>query len=216
MRTEITFIFLVVTLLAGQLARGQNDVSRVEGNTFLSPENPRIRVDVDRELHFVGTVPFAIGDAVKGNRYVFLQADSKKRVQRMFIIQQEGFLPTSNGTYKYSISNPAKLGNSDYQHSVIFDDTVARIQEEPGKEADLTQRFLAAHGYVSEPEVVMSRFARPADPQHKHEIIFFCFENLSSYGHKLADFPEGSDTPEKLAIKQKVDDNCRKTFQVDQ
>ncbi|MGZ4818808.1 MAG: hypothetical protein ACXVZJ_09285 [Terriglobales bacterium] len=52
------------------------------------------------------------------------------------------------------------------------------------------RRFLAAHGYMLEPELIMSRFARPADSQHKHEIIFFCFENLSSYEHKLADFPE--------------------------
>jgi hypothetical protein len=93
-------------------------------------------------------------------------------------------------------------------------DNDAGIREEPGKESDVTKRFLESRGYVLEPELVMSRFARPADSEHKHEIIFFCYENLSSYGHKLADFPEDANTPEKRVIQQKVDGNCRRTFRV--
>jgi hypothetical protein len=170
-------------------------------------------VSVDKKLKYVGTVPFTINNEVAGNRFLFVRARDGQ-IDRMFIIQQEGFLPSSSDAYKYSITNPAELGDSEYQHSVIMDDNDARIREEPGKEADLTRQFLAAHGYVLEPEIVMSRFARPVDSPHKHEIIFFCFENLSSYEHKLADFPEGTSSPQKQNIKQRVDENCRKAFRV--
>ena len=188
--------------------------SRVKKNTFISPQNPEIRVSVDKKLKYVGTVPFTINNEVAGSRYLFVSAAHDGHIQRMFIIQQEGFLPSSNDTYKYSITNPAELGDSEYQHSVIMDDNDARIREEPGKEADLTRQFLVARGYVLEPEIIMSRFARPADSLHKHEIIFFCFENLSSYGHKLADFPDGTSSPQKQNIKHRVDENCRNTFRV--
>ena len=191
-------------------------VSRVESNTFISSDNPDIRVSVDRKFKYAGSLPFAIEKVVAGNRYIFVQANPEKHIQRMFIIQQEGFLPSSNDTYKYQITNPVRLGSWDYQHSVMFDDNGARIREEPAKEADVTQRFLTHHGYLLEPELIMSRFARPADSQHKHEIIFFCFENLSSYGHKLVDFREGLDSPEKQDIKRKVDENCRNSFHVNQ
>lgn len=191
-----------------------SESSRVEKNTFISPQNPEIRVSVDKTLKYVGTVPFTINNEVARNRYLFVSATLDEHIQRMFVIQQEGSIPSSNDTYKYGITNPAKLGDSEYQHSVIMDDNDATIREEPDKEADITRRFLVARGYVLEPELVMSRFARPADSLHKHEIIFFCFENLSSYGHKLADFPEGTNSPEKQNIKQIVDENCRKTFQV--
>jgi len=206
--------FIALTLWAAEPADNRDQSSRVENNTFISPDNPEIRVSVDRKFKYVGSLPFAIDDVARGNRYVFVQADPKKHIQRMFIVQQEGFLPSSNDTYKYPITNPETLGGSDYQHSVIIDDNDARIREEPGKEADVTQRFLALHGYLLEPEVIMSRFARPADAQHKHEIIFFCYENLSSYGHKLTDFPEGLDNPEKQNIKHKADENCRRVFRV--
>jgi hypothetical protein len=204
---------LALTLAAAEPPHNRDVSSWVRNNTFISPDNPRIRVKVDRKFEYVGSVPFTIGDA-GGNRYVFVHATRAKHIDRMFIIQQEGFFASSNDTYKYRITSPAKLGSFEYQHSVILDDNDAVIREEPGKEADLTQRFLAAHGYVLEPELIMSRFARPADAQRKHEIIFFCFENLSSYGHKLSDFPEGSANPEKQRIKQKVDEDCRNAFRV--
>lgn len=186
----------------------------VEHNTFVSPANPKIHVKVNKKLEYVGGVPFTIDDEAGGNRYVFVHATRDKHIQQMFVIQQEGFFSSSNEIYRYKITNPAKLGNFDYQHSVIMYDDEANIREEPGKEADLTRRFLAARGYVLEPELVMSRFARPADSERKHEIIFFCYENLSSYGHKLRDFPEGSESPEKQEVKLKVDENCREDFRV--
>lgn len=207
------FCCLIALSFATPLAERSTN-SRVENNVFISPDYPQIRVTVDRKFKYLGSVPFTIGTEASGNRYVFVRAIDRKHIQQMFIIQQEGFLPSSNDTYKYRIATPAKVGKFDYQHSVITYDNDAAIREEPGKESDVTKRFLESHGYVLEPELVMSRFARPADSEHKHEIIFFCFENLSSYGKKLAEFPEGSNNPEKQRVKQKVDENCRHTFGV--
>jgi hypothetical protein len=183
-------------------------------DTFISSRNPEVRVRVNGRFKYVGSVPFTVENSAAGRRYVFVHANSKKQIERMFIIQQEGFLPSADDTYKYPITNPAKLGIWEYQHSVIFDDNSARIHDEPGKEADVTQRFLTTHGYSMESELIMSRFARPADPERKYEIIFFCYENLSSYRRKLADFPEGVNSPEKQEIKRKMDESCRSAFQV--
>ena len=214
-RIGIGLGFLIALIFwAAEPANCQDQLSRVESNTFISSDNPDIRVSVDRKFKYIGSLPFAIEKVARGNRYIFVQANPEKHIQRMFIIQQEGFVPSSDEIYRYKITTPAKLGSSDYQHSVIMYDNDANIREEPGKEADLTQRFLADHGYVLEPELVMSRFARSADSERKHETIFFCFENLSSYRHKLKDFREGSDSPEKQDIKQKVDENCRSAFRV--
>jgi hypothetical protein len=204
--------FIALIFWAAEPANCQDQLSRVDSNTFISPDNPDIRVSVDRKFKYIGSLPFAIEKVARGYRYIFVQANPEKHIQRMFIIQQEGFLPSSDEIYRYKITTPAKLGSSDYQHSVIMYDNDANIREEPSKEADLTQRFLADHGYVLEPELVMSRFARSADSERKHEIIFFCFENLSSYRHKLKDFL--LDSPEKQEIKQKVDENCRSGFRV--
>jgi hypothetical protein len=214
MRYAFLGCLLAFTLWASGSQRCQAQSAQVEHNTFISPANPKIRVKVDRKFEYVGSLPFTIDDQAGGNRYVFVHATRDKHVRQMFIIQQEGFFASSGEIYRYKITTPAKLGNFDYQHSVIMYDDEANIREEPGKEADLTRRFLATRGYVLEPELVMSRFARPADSERKHEIIFFCYENLSSYGHKLKDFLERSESPDKQEIKLKVDENCREDFRV--
>ncbi len=199
MRYAFLGCLVAFTLWTAGPQRSQAQSAQVEHNTFVSPANPKIRVKVNRKLEYVGSLPFTIDDQAGGNRYVFVHAARDKHVQRMFVIQREGFFASSQEIYRYKITTPAKLGNFDYQHSVIMYDDQANIREEPGKEADLTRRFLAARGYVLEPELVMSRFARPADSERKHEIIFFCYENLSSYGHTLGDFPEGSEGSVKRA-----------------
>lgn len=209
----LTCLF-ALTAWTGQPASNRDQLPSVKHNVFISPQNPQIRVTVDKKFTYAGSVPFTIDSVAAGNRYVFVHASEGKRIQQMFIIQQEGFLPSSNDTYKYRITSPVTLGSSEYQHSIMLYDNDAFVREEPGKESDVTRRFLADHRYVLEPELIQVRFARAADSQRKHEIIFFCYENLSSYGYKLADFPEDSDSPKKLEIKQVADENCRKDFRV--
>jgi hypothetical protein len=205
---------VALRVAAAEPARNRDQPSQVEHNTFVSSADPKIRVKVNRNFAYVGKVAFTIDDQAGGNRYVFVHATRNKHIQQMFIIQQEGFFASSGEIYRYKMTTPAKLGNFDYQHSVIVYDDEANIREEPGKEADLTRRFLTTRGYVLEPDLVMSRFARPADSERKHEIIFFCYENLSSYGHRLKDFSENSESPDKQEIKLKVDQNCREDFRV--
>jgi hypothetical protein len=205
---------VALTVAAAEPPRNRDQPPHVEHNRFVSSADPKIRVKVNGNFEYVGKVAFTIDDQAEGNRYVFVHATQDKHIQQMFIIQQEGFLASSRDIYRYKITTPARLGNFDYQHSVILYDNDANIREAPGKEADLTQRFLVARGYVLEPELVMSRFARSADSARKHEIIFFCFENLSSYGHRLTDFPKDADSPGKLEIKRKVDENCHEAFRV--
>ncbi len=208
-------ILLSISMLGiAQSTSAQTQESRVEGNIFISAENPKLRLAVDQKFRYLGSVPFTTGKIAAGHRFIFVHAAADKRVQQMFVIQQEGFLPSSDDTYKYPITDPVKLGAFEYRHSVIIDDNDAEIRQSPGTEADLTKRFLESHGYKLNAALVMSRFARPADVAHKHEIILFCFEDLSNYGHTLADFPENAGSAEKQRIKQTADDNCRNTFRI--
>lgn len=87
------FFHILLVLGVTTLASGQSTGSRVEGNTFVSPENPKFRIVVDKKLAYLGRAPFAIDNIAAGNRFIFVRATSGKQVQQMFIIQQEGFLP---------------------------------------------------------------------------------------------------------------------------
>ena len=95
---------------------------------------------VDQALTYLGSLPFTIDQVAAGHRFVFVRAAPDHHVERMFIVQQEGFLPSSTDTYKYPITDPVKLGRFEYRHSVSIYDNDAGIREQPGKEGDLTSR----------------------------------------------------------------------------
>src|ERR1700740_341373 len=117
MRYTFLGCLVVLSLWAAGPLQGQDQPPRVERNTFVSAANPKIRVKVEKNFKYVGRGPFAIEDQAQGSRYVFVRATGDKHIRQMFIIQQEGFLASSDEIYRYKITNPVRLGRSDYQHS---------------------------------------------------------------------------------------------------
>jgi hypothetical protein len=159
MRIGLQVLSMLLSLAA---ASAQNPASHVEANTFVSPQNPAVRVEITRDIAYLGQVPFTIENIAGGLRYIFVRADASKHIQSMFIVQQEGFFPTSDDTYKYDITSLARLGRADYQHSVSMYNNDLEIREAPGKEGDVTTKFLRAHGYTLEPELGHVTFRPPS------------------------------------------------------
>lgn len=188
----------------------------VEGNDFVSQDLPKLRVEVDPELQYIGSFPFDIDGIAGGYRYVWGEVDRGKHLKRTFIIQKEGFYPTSKDSYRYPTPNPVAFGAHEYQHNVFLADNEKEIREHPGHEPDVTQKFLRSKGYELDSQQVMSRFARIVGESKKNEIIFFYAENLSAYTKLSATTldEDGSQQDLKKTIKEKVDSNSKLAFKV--
>src|SRR6266581_35774 len=64
----------------------------VSGNRIVSRE-PRLRVDVDGTLKYIGMFDFNIRDAAHAERILFADADANGNVRRLFVVQFESMLP---------------------------------------------------------------------------------------------------------------------------
>ena len=86
----------------------------VKGHTIISKKLPKIEIKVDEEFSFVGKFDFEIiassdeysedmqGKPVAvGERYVFASTDENQSVNKLFIVQFEGFLPENDLIYNY-------------------------------------------------------------------------------------------------------------------
>jgi hypothetical protein len=69
----------------------QGQLSRLWNNTFVSSDNPNIRVSVDTRFKYIWSVPFAIEKVARGNRYQALT--EPVTVQKRLVGSYSGKLP---------------------------------------------------------------------------------------------------------------------------
>src|SRR5437870_159361 len=84
----------------------------VRDNVLTSSDLPKLSLRVDKQFQYLGQVSFNIRNIAEGERFVWVQADAKKHVQRLFIVQFEGFMPEIDSTYRFAITNPVRLGGN--------------------------------------------------------------------------------------------------------
>ncbi|NAS14089.1 hypothetical protein [Poritiphilus flavus] len=182
----------------------------VKDNILISKLLPKLEIKVAEEFDYVGTFEFEIianseeypedlrGKPVAaGDRYVFVSADEGKKVQKLFILQFEGFLPDNDFIYNYNFSQAETIGVNKYRHNTWFYDSAKLAEENPNNEGAKTRKFLNEKGYQLEDQFMMSRFVGLASEDRKHEIILFYIEMLkNSTGISLDEY-ENSISPEK-------------------
>jgi len=220
MRRLLMLTIFPLASLALQIALAQSTPPqqhvRVEKNVFISDAPAHLKLTLDANFQYLGSFSFDIKGIAGGYRYVWGEIGKDKHLERTFIIQAEGYYPGNSGTYKYGAPNPATLAGETYQHNVWIYDNDESARESPGNESDLTRKFMQEKGWVWEPQLVMSRFARVVDESKKNEIIFFYYENLKTHTKKrVADFPEEGASAEQESILSTVDANSRKAFTVE-
>jgi hypothetical protein len=199
---------LVASDCASQPARA------VAQNILVSPSGPAMRIRVDDSLRYVGALRFDLRGIACVERQVFAAAETD-RVRRLFIVQFESILDTSDELYRWKVRTPVPLGGVPYQHNVFAFDTRTEIREEPQAETAKTEAFLKAHGLALDAELVMSRFARVVGENRRRELIFFYMEPLPADVGRVTDFDDGAPrTPPQRALASALSERARKAFAV--
>ena len=188
----------------------------VEGQVLVSTDLPAIRVRLDEAFAYVGQRTFTLKDIARVERYVFVDADEQRRIERMFIFQFEGFLDTNDHTYRYRFTNPVELGGHTFNHNTWYYDDAVEMARNPGAESERTRAFLEEQGYHLEQELMMSRFVAVVDEAKRNELILYYFENVRDTGYTLAEIAtkEGDIAPEHTALDDSLTYRSRQHFTV--
>ena len=179
-RVKVTVLRVCLLALTTSLQGQQTtDAPSVINNRIISLVNPAVTIAVDKQIKYLGKIDFPLKNIVRVQRFIFVDADETRHIQRMFIAQFEGFLSGVDDIYRYRIENPINLGGADYRHNIWFYDVAKAGKEEPEAEAARTRAFVESRGYHLDDQLMMSRFARPVDVAKRHELILFYWENLA-------------------------------------
>ena len=185
---------------------------RVVHNTIISEALPALEIKVDSAFTFVGILSFVLKEIALVERVIFVDQRTSKTT-RLFIVQFEGILDGVDFTYTYRVTNPVSLGRHAYHHGTYIYSNAESVREAPGAESDRTTQFLQAHGYIHDDALAMSRFARIVDEAHRHEIIIFYQETLSSLGFSLETYAQLS-SEDQQAMERALSKRSLQNFQV--
>lgn len=238
MRKLFTPIFVLVLLLNCQTQRKETKdhlqkaekapLRLVEGNVLISNDLPKIEIEIDDEFNYIGKFDFEIiassdeysedmqGKAVAaGERYVFAAMAENRSINKLFIVQFEGFLPENDLIYNYDFSKAGSIGGNRYRQNTWFYDSKKLAQENPTSEGAKTRTFLQEKGFLLEDQFMMSRFVGLASEDRKNEIIIFYHEMLhKTTGNSLEEYEDSISDEEAKSIKSSFIERSRKSFNI--
>jgi len=189
MKKTILFAFTLVgsSLLSGLsfaqvLATTGSDQTRsVKGQVLTSTYLPSIRVRFDKRFKYVGSQKFILYDRAQVEQVFFLDANSEKRVKRMYMIQFEGYLPNVDATYNYAVEKTIDLGGQTY---IINTETIPNVQaalnQDPRSDSAHAGAFLAGKGFRFSESVMYQRFVRLVDQTKRNEFILVYIEETGT------------------------------------
>ena len=154
---------------------------------LISREEPSLAIDVADEFEFVGRHPFTIRDVAAGERFVFVQAEDHQ-VQKLLMVQFEGFLPGVDDFYRYDLAGKPVVANYPFRSNGYAFNIVESINANPKSESAATYPFLESQGFSVPDELMMWRSLTVADKARNKEMIIFYIEDVKSTGLTIADF----------------------------
>lgn len=205
----------VLGLTLALASAGEASPRRVSGDTLTSDRLPAVSLKVGKGLRYVGAFPFTIRDVAAGERHVWVDADARKRVRRLFVLQFEGFNEGSGQKYNYRPRNVTRLGAHDYNSNGFFYSDVEYAREHPGNEAERTRRFLEDKGYTLDAEQLLYRFYRslPEDG-HRSEFLIFHIEPMAGLGLAMKDVSENQDSEREKRLLAAARERALKAFAI--
>ena len=142
-------------------------------------------------------------------------ANKSKAIEKLFIVQYEGFLPENDFTYNYDFSNAGSIGGYKFRHNTWIYDARQNAIDRPLGEGAKTLAFLEEKGFSAESDFMMSRFVGLASDDRKHEIIIFYQEMLeATTGYTLV-LLNGIPEQEVAQIERALEQRARASFSIE-
>ena len=165
---------------------GDNAERKIVDHRIVS-NDPKLAIDVDPTLKFVGTFAADIRDAAHYQRIIFADSDVAGTIRRLWIAQFERLLPSHPGSYEAKMRNPVRIGSWTFDQQVGAYSFTRSIASKPGGEAEKTRQFLLERGLRVGDDLTVARFETRTDPQNRSELIIFYWVSgppLESFAEK--------------------------------
>ena len=208
-RIPVTLLlFAVGTLVTA------NEQRYVQNNVLISELEPTLAISVDDSFEFLGKHAIRIRDVAAGERFVYVDA-SGDRVNRLFIVQFEGFLPGIDDEYRYNLSQSPIVAGYPFRSNGYAFDLHRSVSANPTSESADTKRFLEASDLKAPKQWMMWRSLTVTDEAKRNEMIIFYVEDPAGLALSVSDlYQGGSSTDLWRELQRTLEKRANRSFEL--
>ena len=177
-------------------AQGLSPARVVKGNRLTSQNDPSLRIDLPVDVKYVGGSRWLLQGVADCELHVFVEADTSKRIKRLYWIQFEGFTP-QNSDLRYNYADPRTEVISGMEFFVRAGFGVTSEVPPTGSDTEAVQSILRTAGYTIPGEVMNVRLVHLLDDQRRKELMVIYAEDLQLAGLSVPQLSRGDANPEQ-------------------
>lgn len=197
---KITLAAAAILLFSSKLAFAQNATPErhVEGQTVISARQPAVLITLPAQARYVGAHRWTLYDIADCELHVFVEADEAKKVQRLYWIQFEGYIPSRPDLrYDYSADTVIEFAGRKFFVNSSFGDPNRKPRS--GSDLEQVQRLIREKGYTLGDRSINVRLVNLFEDNRRELMIIyaedmkptgFTPEDLSSGGRAEKQWPE--------------------------
>jgi hypothetical protein len=166
-------------------------VAKVAGNV-ITHSGEKVRVRVPESAVYAGAERFNLYGVADAEIHVFVEADAAKKMQRLYWVQFESYLPDNDHRYNYAKGNTRFDLWGGTPTWLVWGPRQTSAPSRPGGDRESVMRILSRAGYTVPPEVLNVRMVQMLDdPQGsgrgRRELMIIYSEDLAPTGKTVAE-----------------------------
>lgn len=189
LRPQIVVLVLCLFYAAALTAQTTPPERKVLGCVVSSEADPAVRIELPKAAQYVGADRWPLYGIADCELHVFVETDAPKKIQRLYWVQFEGYLPSRPDLHhKYDSPRRATLGGMDF-----YVDTWVRTNDattESGSDREHIEALLRVKGYRIPEAMMYVRLVHLLDKENRKELMIIYGEDLAPTGFTAADLSE--------------------------
>ena len=183
---------------------------KVENNQIISERDPKVQIELPKSAHYVGADRWVLYGIADCELHAFVEADKQQKVQRLYWVQFEAYLPTKPELkHQYDSPQHATIGGLDF-----YVDTWVRANDEkmtPGSDREHIEQLILAKGYKIPAGMMYVRLVHLLDEQKRKELMIIYGEDLRPTGFTVRELQKGGKAYDQWpAVAQGLVDRAEK------
>jgi hypothetical protein len=183
MLKSIAVAFLALSFLPAQTTSPER---KVAGNVIFSERDPKVQIRLPGSVQYLGADRWVLYEIADCELHAFVDSDARKKIERLYWIQFEGYLPTKPDlAHKYDSPRHATIGGLDF-----YVDTWTRADGEAtraGSDREHIEALIRASGYKMPLGMMYVRLVHLIDEKKRKELMIIYGEELAPTGFAAPD-----------------------------